>query len=139
MPACQLRHRRTPADAIQYDGTEKGRGEIAEWVRSRGGSADLRADGALLVLTPNKWAIVPHDWWVIQGVVGQFFIIEPEVKVRCYDPAEGPNYGAALTRDQAAAIVVAADEMVRDSGGNQLLAKMAVWIHQLASTTEELR
>jgi len=139
MPGSQLLHRRTPADAIQYDGTEEGRGEVAAWVRSRGGSADLRPDGALLVSTPNKGVIVPNHWWVVQGVVGQFFVIEPEVKVRCYDPAEGPNYGATLTRDQAAAIVVAADEMVREASGDQRLAKMAAWIHQLASTTEELR
>jgi len=138
----QLVHRRTPAVAMQYDGSEERRDEIAEWVIAAGGSAESRFDGLLLVLTPITWAIVPAAWWVVQGVVGQFFVIEPDVRTRCYDLA-GPNFNAMLTREQAAAIVVSIDEMVtavRQSGNrNPELEQAAGWIHQLASTAEALR
>lgn len=141
-----LVHRRTPADALQYDGTERMRGEIAHWVAAGGGSADLRFDGALLIRTPNKWVMVPISWWIVRGVAGQFFVIEPEVMVRCYDPADGPNYNAVLTRDQAAAIVVEIDEMLEAARGPQRtpvvlaqLERAAGWIHQLAATAEALR
>lgn len=134
----QWLHRRTPVDAMKYDGSELCRGEIADWVADQGGSADLRFDGSLLVRTPIQWAVVPSGWWVVRGLLGQFFVIEDAVFVGCYDPS-GANFNAILTRNQAAAIVVAIDELAEAAGRESDLAKAAIWIHQLAGTVEALR
>jgi hypothetical protein len=88
-------HRQTPAKAAQHDGSDASAKDIYEWVVGAGGQAACTLDD-LLVKTPTKWAPVPDDWWVIRGVMGQFFVIEPGVYTGCYDRVI-VDYGSDLS------------------------------------------
>lgn len=83
MTPIDVLHRQTPAKAARHDG-EASLKDIHEWVIGAGGEAAMTLDD-LLVKTPTKWTPVPAGWWVVQGVAGQFFVIEPEVYTLCYD------------------------------------------------------
>lgn len=99
-------HRSTPAKAMQH--TEESRDGIAAWVLGAGGQAVVTLDD-LLVKTPTKWAQVEPGWWVIRGVVGQFFVIEPAVYEGCYDRVV-VDYGSdlGLSDDQIRSLRTAA-------------------------------
>lgn len=110
-------HRRTEVDAIFYDGTEHCRRAIVEWVRLGGGHAEIRPDGDLLVLGARGWLFVrPNDDHVVRSIDvpgrgREHFPMGDDVLTEAYEPGGGVDHSATLTRDQAAAIVVAADEI----------------------------
>lgn len=139
-------HRRTQVEAMRYDGTTECRVAIWRWVIASGGEAQLSWD-ELLVKTQVKWVAVPVGFWVGLGYIRQNWVISHEVFTGCYDPAEGANHLAVVDRDQAAAMVVAADEIAEaakldDEIPGQalgLIEKMRLHIHQLATTAEALR
>lgn len=105
-----LVHRATRAQGWRYDG-DADREQLFKWVISAGGEAATTHDG-LLVKTPVKWAPVQPGWWVVRGVIGQFFVIQPEVYTGSYDRAEPLGFGAdlSLSDGQVRALRTAAHE-----------------------------
>jgi len=108
------RHRRTEVDAIFYDGTEHARDAIVAWVLAGGGQVESRSTGDLLVLGARGWMPVrPGLDHVVRSIDvpgrgREFFPMGDDVLSEAYN---GNDCGAALDRDQAAALVVAADEI----------------------------
>lgn len=85
-------HRPNVVANMGYDGSEEARHELARWVVANGGQAKVHLDH-LLVKTQLKWAIIPPDYRVGLGVVGQFWAISADVHALSYDPVDG-GYGA---------------------------------------------
>lgn len=110
-PVVMLRHRRTLADTIRYDGTEHCRMAIRDWVLGNGGTAEIRHDGDggdLVVLTRHRWVFVRSGQWVLHATTGhgeaEFWPVDPDVVDFRYEPAGGHDHGAVLSREQTDAI-----------------------------------
>jgi hypothetical protein len=138
-------HRRNVVEDVRYDGTEEGATALVAWVRSHGGEAEDTLDGPL-VKTQVKWAAVPPGFWVGLGCVRQFWVISGEVHALSYEPA-GPDFNAIVDRDTAAAMVVAADELVEQASRSDgfpgraygAIEQLRLYVHQLATSCEALR
>lgn len=145
-------HRRTEVDAIFYDGTEHCRHAIAQWVRLGGGHAEIRPDGDLLVLGARGWLFVrPNDDHVVRSIDvpgrgREHFPMGDDVLVEAYEPGGGVDHSARLTRDQAAAIVVTADQIkdhvrgvTTDLETVEMVDTLVESVHQLATALEAER
>lgn len=125
MTPIDVLHRQTPAKAAQHDGSDASRKDIYEWVIGVGGEAATTLDG-LLVKTPTKWTPVDTGWWVVRGVTGQFFVIEPEVYDRCYDRVI-TNYGSDFSlSDQSVRLLRTTAHETTDVGRLRELVDLAV-------------
>lgn len=150
-------HRRTEVDAIFYDGTEHCRQAIAEWVRLGGGHAENRSTGELVTLGARGWLVVrPGLDHVVRSIDvpgrgREYFPMGDDVLTEAYEPGGGVDHSATLTRDQAAAIVVAADEIkdevrerlregaLGDLGIREYVDSLVESVHQLATALEAER
>lgn len=145
-------HRRTEVDAIFYDGTEHCRHAIAQWVRLGGGHAEIRPDGDLLILGARGWMIArPGEDHVVRSIDvpgrgREHFPMGDDVLTEAYEPGNGTDHSATLTRDQAAAIVVAADHIkdhVRGLTTNlellEMVDSLVEHIHTLGASQETMR
>jgi hypothetical protein len=107
-PVVMLRHRRTLADTIRYDGTEHCRMAIHDWIVGNGGNCELRPDGGLLVVTRHRTVFVRPGQWVLHATTGhgeaEFWPVDADVVDFRYEPAGGHDHGAVLTRDQTDSI-----------------------------------
>lgn len=143
----EYEHRHTRVRAVRYDGHETSRRAIANEInRHQPEHAISTPGGDLLIYKPPYWIAVPPGHWVGIGWNGNLWEISDDVHQGCYKgPLAGPDFGAVLDRDTAAALVVAADHMVEecDSVGaetcREMIAALALWVHQLASSAEALR
>lgn len=98
----KIRSKAVEREALQWDGTENAGYGIAAWANSH--ALDLRLDSGLslsgghlavyqpateaagekldqylTVLTPNGWAVVQPNEWVIIDELGQASVISPEI------------------------------------------------------------
>ena len=143
----QFSHRRTVVDAVQHDGTEHCRRWIAKAVGLVGGTVMDRADGQLFILGARGFLpLQPGEWCVrsidVPGRGREFFPMGDDILTEAYDPLGGPDRGATLTRDQAAAIVVAADHIgdecrdLIDLRTREMVQSLVEYVHQLATALE---
>lgn len=145
-------HHRTRVQAVRYDGTEHGRRWLADWVTSNGGQVWDRFDGSLYIDTDRGPLPVQPDEFVVRGIEVEgrrkWFPLSATFAALAYGDANGDEFGATLDRDQAAAIVVAADESVDAAqmlGADDLyelreiVAKLAESVHLLGASGEGLR
>lgn len=144
-----LVHRRTVVEAVRYDGTEHGRRYITGWVEGHGGTALDTWDGRLWVYGRRGPLPVHSDEFVVRGIEvegrREFFPLDGKFAMLAYTDANGADTSAILDRDQAAALVVAADDLAERRGDmgpescRVAIAAMAVWVHQLATSAEAMR
>ena len=97
------KYRKKPVviEAMQWDGTAEGATPIIEWVLSNGGTANYVCSDP--VLCSENDGDCPHSivietlegpmraglrWWVIRGVVGEFYPCDPDVFEMSYDAEE---------------------------------------------------
>jgi len=147
----QFSHRRTVVDAVFYDGTEHCRRWIARAVTLGGGETldqghgDLHIHGArgFLPLRSGEWCVRSID---VPGRGREFFPMGDDIMTEAYEPMGGDDHSAVLTRDQAAAIVVNADQVVEaardtsDAGWlRRAVYELADGIHLLGASGEALR
>lgn len=146
-------HRRTEVDAIFYDGTEHCRNAIAAWVRDGGGQVEIRSDGGLLVLGARKWMTVrPGLDHVVRSIDvpgrgREYFPMGDDIMTEAYEPANGTDHSATLTRDQSAAIVVAADQLQDRAGRHPtdvqtlhaIIGELVGHVHALGASQETMR
>lgn len=142
------RHRRTEVDAVRYDGTEHCRRWLVRWVEAEDGEALDRHDGSLWIGTHRGLLPVLPGEFVVHGIEveghREWFPLSGKFAALAYYDASADRSNV-LDRDQAAALVVAADELNDGSTGmgaeacREAIHAMAGWVHQLAASVEALR
>lgn len=148
------RHRHTEVDAVRYDGTEHARRWLVDWVTRNGGETLHRGDGTLWIGTHRGMLPVQPGEFVVHGIEveghREWFPLSGAFAALAYYDAAAFDRGNVLDRDQAAALVVAADHILdqatRTDGsqaGTQAIRDMVGalvgWVHDLAATAEALR
>lgn len=89
----RLRHRPTAVEGIDYDGTPECAGEIIAWSN---GKFLLDDYGRLCALTPDGLRYVPEGGTAVLGVIGEPYMLLPEVKALAYVELAENDYRAPL-------------------------------------------
>lgn len=96
----KVRNLPTERKAVQWDGTAETATEIIDWILSEGHTADYRciADGAcpgdvpyghtIAIQTLEGTMHAQVGWWIIQGVIGEFYPVEHHVFDESYEILE---------------------------------------------------
>lgn len=94
MTATPKRYTKKPVtiDAVRYDGALESASAILDWIDSNGGKA-RRGFGEfpnvdLIVETLEGDMKAAPGWWIIRGLVGEFYPVDPDVFARSYNEAE---------------------------------------------------
>lgn len=74
-------------EAVQFDGTPESAAAIMKWVDSTGGTSRYNGE-ALTIVTLEGPMKAASGWWVIRGLVGEYYPCDPDVFARSYDPEE---------------------------------------------------
>lgn len=90
------RYRKKPieVEARNWDGTTEGALLIIEWVTSHGGAIasafrpEFQGRHTLAVKTLEGRMHAAPGWWIIRGVVGEFYPCDPEVFAATYEVVE---------------------------------------------------
>jgi len=98
------RYRKKPVtiNAMQWDGTAKGATPIIDWILREGGSATYSCKSAdecsgtdaghlLVIQTLEGPMEAAADWWIIQGLVGEFYPCRADVFENSYSVADERN------------------------------------------------
>lgn len=109
----RLRHLPTVVTGVDFDGTEACAEAIIEWSAGRFMLDDY---GRLCALTPDGLRYVPEGGTAVLGVVGEPYMLMPDVKAVAYREVDGVDFRAPLTLERVRELAVEA----RQAGSDRL-------------------
>jgi hypothetical protein len=75
-------------EAVQLINDLRNHTEVARWIEANGGHAEIPfAEPCLYVETPGGRKRAGIGDWIVKGVTGEFFPVEPDVFEATYEPA----------------------------------------------------
>jgi hypothetical protein len=117
----RLRHRPTAVEGFDYDGTPGCAGEIIAWSN---GKFMLDDYGRLCALTPDGLRYVPEGGTAVLGVIGEPYMLLPEVKAVAYVEVADNDYSAPLTIDRVRELVAESRTIVDHDRLREVIARL---------------
>jgi len=117
----RLRHRPTSVEGIDYDGTPECAGEIIAWSN---GKFMLDDYGRLCALTPDGLRYVPEGGTAVLGVIGEPYMLMPEVKAVAYVELADNDHRAPLTIERVRQLVADSRTIADSDGLRQVIAQL---------------
>ena len=117
----RLRHRPTAVEGIDYDGTPESAAEVIAWAD---GKFMLDDYGRLCALTPDGLRYVPEGGTAVLGVIGEPYMLLPEVKAVAYVELADGDYSAPLTIDRVRELVAESRTIVDHDRLREVIARL---------------
>jgi len=88
--ARQYRKKPVVIEAMQLEDDLRNHTDVARWVNSNGGQADVPFAAPVLIIHTLEGEMKAQIGdWIIKGVAGEFYPCKPDIFAATYEPVEG--------------------------------------------------